>query len=761
MRMLSRAGIQPSLALIRDAMAPELFSSESLRSLNELSTHLPPVQRAGFECRLDAGSTQVDLQQGFLPSSWEAQAVAQFAEACVAASTGALREAWMIVGELCRECLVEDSAIADATAEVWLEYDVVDDADDSEAQPFSQLAPSVFVVLHHGKLPAAEYVRMLLPSAEAAQMRVLIERWSSIAAQYGAEIQHLGVMLGRSPAGVRVHVSGLPYRHLESFLHAIPWRGDVSAAVASAGHLFDFVDQVVLCFDIACTTAGTFVLPRLGLEGFFEQKSGIDPRWEPLLESLVQRGLASGDKARAVQQWPGHYTPMSAGSMWPESLIIRSLVKPESTFGHVERRLSHVKISVADGQPASAKVYFGFGHLWKDVRVNARGAMIESISDGATGGATTPVAVTASPVAPVEVDTSQRAVGRAFANALSNTIESAERFLLSHRNQAGWWRDFFDLGRSAELGRRVTGYASDEWVSAYIGTMLAESSRESGMQAARETWALLKNRRGSEDGWGYHAQLPPDSDSTTWALRLARAVGQSPDSRMQHARLFIARQTNADGGVHCYRAEDCESIATFLRMAGPYDGWCASHVCITAAVASLSLDSAHLAHVRSAQRPDGRWMGHWWDDDEYATAMATAVLSDVGASVDAPLRCAAATWAASRMGASGAVHSQALGTDSAFATALALNTIVYGDDERRHRDAVIRSTRWLRDAQRPDGSFAPSARLRVPAPSAVDPLQEPATTLSYLDRNACFTTATVYAALALVQRASERYSLGD
>jgi hypothetical protein len=36
----------------------------------------------------------------------------------------------------------------------------------------------------------------------------------------------------------------------------------------------------------------------------------------------------------------------------------------------------------------------------------------------------------------------------------------------------------------------------------------------------------------------------------------------------------------------------------------------------------------------------------------------------------------------------------------------------------------------------------------VPAPSAVDPLASPATTLTYLDLNAVFTTATVVAALA-------------
>jgi hypothetical protein len=195
-------------------------------------------------------------------------------------------------------------------------------------------------------------------------------------------------------------------------------------------------------------------------------------------------------------------------------------------------------------------------------------------------------------------------------------------------------------------------------------------------------------------------------------------------------------------------------------MSGPYDGWCSSHVCVTAAVAALGLDPAHRAHLRAAQHEDGRWTGHWWDDDEYATACATAVLATdtAPASYDAALR--GARWAAARIDADGAVCSAAHGGPSAFATALALSAVakvLACEDDETHpllRPALERAANWLCEAQRADGSFAPSARLRVPAPSAVDPLASPETTLTYLDRDATFTTAAVYAALVAARRLS-------
>jgi hypothetical protein len=66
------------------------------------------------------------------------------------------------------------------------------------------------------------------------------------------------------------------------------------------------------------------------------------------------------------------------------------------------------------------------------------------------------------------------------------------------------------------------------------------------------------------------------------------------------------------------------------------------------------------------------------------------------------------------------------------------------------RAAADRAVAWLLAQQRSDGSFPASARLRVPAPAAVDPLATPELTLVYLDQDRVFTTATALAALAAI-----------
>jgi hypothetical protein len=71
------------------------------------------------------------------------------------------------------------------------------------------------------------------------------------------------------------------------------------------------------------------------------------------------------------------------------------------------------------------------------------------------------------------------------------------------------------------------------------------------------------------------------------------------------------------------------------------------------------------------------------------------------------------------------------------------------------RAKLDNAQRWLLERQRSDGSFPASARLRVPPPAALDPVDAPGT-LTYLDRDRIFTTATVIAALAALDHSGDR-----
>jgi squalene cyclase len=252
---------------------------------------------------------------------------------------------------------------------------------------------------------------------------------------------------------------------------------------------------------------------------------------------------------------------------------------------------------------------------------------------------------------------------------------------------------------------------------------------------------LLLNRR-QAGGWGYHALLPADSDTTTWVLRLASAVGAPRSERLRQARAFLAAQTDITGGVATYPVTAAPALEQFLEMPGPYDGWCATHVCVTAAAGLLELDPRIVSFLLATQRPDGAWSPHWWDDDVYATLRAVEVLNACGESAAVSRAC---RWTEALIGDDGAVVSVD-DNPSAFATALAASTLQIG--AAGASPGRERALAWLLCQQREDGSWHPSARLRVPAPGQKDPLARPETSLTYLDGEAVFTTATVLSALA-------------
>src|SRR5205807_960568 len=129
----------------------------------------------------------------------------------------------------------------------------------------------------------------------------------------------------------------------------------------------------------------------------------------------------------------------------------------------------------------------------------------------------------------------------------------------------------------------------------------------------------------------------------------------------------VADLTDGNGAVHTYAAHSAAELARFLSMDGSYAGWCGAHTCVTAAVAALDHAGPSVTYLLEAQRADGSWSGHWWDDDEYTTARAVEALARRPCARGAVDRAIA--WCVKRIGGDGAVHSRAHGGPSPFATA--------------------------------------------------------------------------------------------
>lgn len=686
------------LGMVLPDLPPGLVEPTSVAAVAAAGSAAPTFAAVGFECRLAADVRELDLQLG----TRRDECVSVVRSLARMREQNRLSAPWERVFELCREWTTPGTRLHGGAAELWCELDM-DAAKPGSAPPaLAELVPSVFIALAPGgederSLAAESVVGHLVTGDAAAHASATLARCAD-ACPTGAWVSHVGVMLGRNDGALRVHVSDVPLVEVEPFLHRIGWPGDVAEAAAAARLLLDHGDSLVICFDVAGT-----MLPRIGLECFFAQKRGIDPRWSPLLDRLVDEGLVSGERAAALLRWPGVLTP--ADTPWPDVLLARSVMQPGRSFGVVERRLSHVKLALGRDEPASAKAYFGAGHIW--LRAGADAPLQRR-----------PPALRAAP-------------------SVADAIDRGVAFLLRSRNQGGWWRDFYDRGRPADADGRITGYASDEWVTAYVGAMLATIDREEARVAAADALALLLARARPGAGWGYHALLPADADTTTWVLRLADAVDSGSTTRLVRARSFVAGLAGPAGGIATYPPDAAAQLATFLKMPGPYDGWCAEHACVTAAAAMLDLGPGPTAFLARAQRADGGWSGHWWDDDEYTTLRAAETLSRYPAT--GPAVRHAAEWAAFRLG-------DGRTAPTPFATALSLHTVLVGG-VRGHEASIARAVRLLLSAQREDGSWEPSSRLRVPAPAAVHPLAHSASTRNYVDDEGFFTTATVLAAL--------------
>lgn len=260
----------------------------------------------------------------------------------------------------------------------------------------------------------------------------------------------------------------------------------------------------------------------------------------------------------------------------------------------------------------------------------------------------------------------------------------------------GSWHDF-SLGAGP----------SDEWVTAYTASALAEVNTPLAREAAASAWALLNSRaftRGS--GFGYNGRTSCDADSSAWACRLAQSLGESGPS-VSTALAFITTCQRDDGGIGTYPSEDAVRRTICVPPEMRVDGWIRSHSCVTAAAALLrGIDNGPLRrYLRCAQSPEGAWSGYWWADPEYATALAVEALSMNPEREDLQAIALARKWAESSRTIS-----------SPFV--LALRLLVGVHTGLSAFDGDLES---LLDLQFADGSWGSSARLRQPAPFVSDP----------------------------------------
>lgn len=326
-------------------------------------------------------------------------------------------------------------------------------------------------------------------------------------------------------------------------------------------------------------------------------------------------------------------------------------------------------------------------------------------------------------------------------------LQRAMEFVLARQGSDGLWRDFLTLA----------GEGAD-WPTGFVGEQLATA--EALLEPLERAANQLVRTQHDDGGWGYHAGVPTDADSTAWVLLFLRSLGRR-GRPVERAASCLARHQDAEsGGIATYR--EAPPIRRFMGLEPSTDlsGWCSAHVEVTAtagrAFATLGgqfRERAEAAwrYVRSRQAPDGSWNSYWWTSPHYPTLQAATLASDVK---DHEALQRAVAWASRQQGCATARSGQTEPT--AFALAATLALLTYG---QQCNAKIHRVTRQLGSLQEADGSWPRRPVLRIPPPHVKEPSagmvwrrDALGTGVVIADQHGIFTTAACIAALSLGKR---------
>lgn len=336
-----------TIACFRAHLPRGLVTPDAERQLVALGAHLPATMTnwAHIECRLDA-RPQTDLIIQVEPLG----RAALTRHALSASRTALAGASWNGIRALARQW--ERQGEASAIGRLWLEFDLP--ADDVDAHP----APSVFIELSPDARRRAESgrVQSALRSALAAlgspdaseRQRRLLARCVE-ALPRGATLFAIGAMMSRVGAPLRLCLMGIADDALGPYLDDAGWPGDWRELGPRFADAASAIGGPPSHAGIVHLDLGDDLLPRLGVELVLDRRAqvrgGLLERG--LLDRLVEWGCCTPDKSAALLTWAGVSRRTMPHELWPSLAL---------------RRVNHVKLVHASGQPLEAKAYLCMAH---------------------------------------------------------------------------------------------------------------------------------------------------------------------------------------------------------------------------------------------------------------------------------------------------------------------------------------------------------------------------------------------------------------
>ena len=565
----------------------------------------------------------------------------------------------------------------------------------------------------------------------------------------------VGLMPSRLSAGLRLCLIGVAKDEVLNLLRSVRWEGPSDRLTWALAQFGPLVDTIGVHLDFV----DGVLQSKLGIDLLFDAESVFDVqppqerRWSYLLSSLQHFGLCKEIEANAILEWPGYRivpADWTAGGSAAQSTSVALL-----------RGLHHIKL-VVETDRTVAKVYLGsvikpFGQL-----------QAKRARDGNSDH-------------PIVHNSSSHPK---LVSPLVDAVEKACSYLLSTQSQDGLWRDFL-----------TPAGPSDEWVTAFVGCSLAEIADDAlpptvsaseiklagSKIAAERAWTALQLRQRDDGGWGYASAVPSDADSTVWGIRLGECLSKESNANLDRAYRFLDRCMGQTGGMRTYPSQ--QELADYIgARRTDFSGWLQEHVCVTANAANLKgLNSAVSDYLERTQFKEGRWSGYWWFGDAYVTSLAVTGLvrrRAYNAAVAEALRWSSIQVLKGERGRTRQIARHSIDCAFELAAHVRMLAIASGQGNRQLAPAIAHGLRQLIDTQQPDGSWKPSAALRIPPPGSLqldpsaswrrwspssspnslteDAIIKHTTGIFSLDNAAIYSTAGVLSALAAAQHLSRK-----
>jgi hypothetical protein len=645
------------------------LDEQTRESIHRAAQQLAPIPRLALELRLNAGAQTPDLHQMALPDGDDTVALAWFLQSRPSSQYPSQLQEFVASGE-------SGDSQAKPTRPIFFEWDF-----DRLHQPASVFLPvdAKFPALPEPslhdlrmrQLRALTATGQISETAEAGQEA---PPWAA-AMQNNVSISHIGSMPLRGDL-LRVNYRNVRQSKLGLLLEEIAWPGETQPAL-------ELFDELVEIADIV-TVAINFIELRptkdIGFEIMFDEQPASEPRWQQLFMLLGKLGICSELEAACLLKVEGRLYPYMPQQTWPLSWLLATELRSGDAVPYVERTLSHLKVTLSAEGKMMAKAYVSAQHCWSD----------------------------APPGYPAALSNSRPPCVSATANA-------AIKFLLSRQHQSGWWTEF-----RTNLG------PSDEWATAFVGYALGCINDGHARRAAEDAVNKLLRSQRAGGGWGWNSCLPPDADSTAWAVHLFRLMGYEGMASAR-ATEFISAHLLPHGGISTYQAGVSVQYRGHAAKEND-DGWQSEHLCTAANVAPL-LGGLPMRRLHETQNDDGSWTPYWWRSPALSTALAAEALASVTehrASVDRAI-----LWA----------WSYRPSAPSAWIDAWIIRILRLGnasDLQEAHRRAEALAGRQLEDGSWPSGTDIVSTDTDDRIGATARNLEEP---------NRIFTTAAVLMAL--------------